>query len=1537
MSDRLLATLRDLNVRLFVENGNLRCKAPPGALSQELAQQIKAQKEELIELLNISTQQTAPLIVAHQRTDPIPLSFAQQRLWFLDRLEPDSPFYNIPVALRLTGYLNVAALTQSFNEIVRRHEILRTVFEIEEGGEPVQHILPSLALAVERIDLTVVPQDRAVDWQRRCRDEAGKPFDLCQGPLIRASLLMLADSGDRQDAILLLTMHHIVSDGWSSAVLVKEFAALYRAFSQNQASPLAELPIQYADFACWQRRWLSGDVLERQLGYWRQNLEAMSDVLELPTDRPRPAVMTYRGAHLGFEIPAAVAQQARTLSRQHNATLFMLLLAVFKLLLSRYSGQSDLCVGTPVANRNRQEIEPLIGFFVNTLVLRSDVSANPTFAEFLAQIKRTVLDAQQHQDLPFEKLVDALQLARDPCRSPLVQVMFVLQNLDTLTLRLPGLDVAVLEDDTRTAKFDLTLHIQAWPDGHLSGSVEYNTDLYDAATIERFVRHYGVLLDAAVRQPQRRVSELPLLTEREARQMLYDWNATEMDYPKGRCIHQLFEAQVERMPNTVALTFENQSLTYAELNARANQLAHYLIEYGVGPDVPVGICLERSLEMVIGLLGILKAGGAYVPLDPAYPEERLAFMLDDAGAGFLLSRAGLMEKLQCLKAHSIGSPFPSRCSRRAIVCLDTDWPAITFCSDHNPLPTNHPLSLAYCIYTSGSTGQPKGVAVSHRNAVHSTVARFMQYVDPVKTYLLLSSFAFDSSVAGIFWALGQGGCLCLPSDDAGKDPAALADLIARQEVSHLLALPSLYGLLLEQSMSKLGSLKASIVAGEACATEVVKRHFAVLPQVKLYNEYGPTEGTVWSSAYRAGLADTERALPIGRPVANVRLYILDRHLHPVPIGVAGELYIGGAGIVRGYLWHPALSAERFIPDPFQADSGRLYRTGDLARYRDDGMIEFLGRIDHQVKLRGFRIELGEIETQLLKHPDVKEAVVLVREDRSGDKRLVAYLVGEQLAILQLDDLKAQLKRVLPAYMVPGVFVVLEQMPLGANGKLDRRRLPAPDSGEQLGRQYIAPRTETEQTLAEIWQEVLGIEQVGIEDDFFELGGHSLLAVQLAFAIEKRLRVKFPVKTVFEKPTVNRQAGWLDGGIDEDVVDLQAESQTGGDIWPLPDKPSELAQSRALLLTGATGFLGAFLLAELLEQTQASIYCLIRAADESQALCRLQQQVVRYELSDCIDWERVIPICGDLAAENLGMSAERYREIADGVGAIFHNGALVDFIQPYRSLKAANVSGSVEVLRLAATLRPKAIHYVSTLSVFAGKPAAPQGFTETDEPLLNDELTGGYAQSKWVAETIFRAASRRGFPVAIYRPATIAGHSRTGVWNTDDYICRVFKGCIQVGLVPDSDVRLDMAPVDCVSRAIVSLAQTADCIGEVFHLNHPCPPTTAPLFDWFIAAGFPLRKVPNRQWQAAIQIAAETISDFALAPLTPVLINDENDAIAGERTDRDEPPRYNCSVTQRLLIRQGIFYGLFDDALLRRCYGYFVRSGFIDAVNDEKVF
>lgn len=905
-----------------------------------------------------------------------PLSFAQQSLWFLYQLDPQSAAYNLPAALKLEGKLDSPAVERAIYEIVRRHDILRTTFDIVDG-QPLQRIAAELDLAVASSDLSCLPEDQRDEALLRLIEEgARRPFDLERGPLVRVGFVRLADD----QHVLLFNVHHIVFDGWSFGVLINELIALYRAFSEGLRSSLLDLPIQYVDYAVWQREWLQGELFEQQLSYWQERLQGAPPVLELPTDRPRPARQSYRGATYRFMVSCAITEQLKALGQREGATLFMISLAAFKVLLWHYSGQQDICVGTPVANRLRVDLEGLIGFFVNTLVLRTDLSGNPTFTEILRRVREICLGAQAHQDLPFEKLVEELQPERNLSYSPLFQVVFAMNTALTARLELLGLKLTALEIKRGATTFDLILDLSETESG-LRGLIEYSTDLFDETTINQLVQHYQNLLEGIVANSKVRLSDLPLLTPQEHRQLLVEWNATDVPYPSDRYLHELFEAQVERTPEAVALVCERTELTYAELNAKANQLAHFLRVPGIGPEVRVALCVERSPEMVIGILGVLKAGGAYVPIDPNYPQERIQHLVEDSRAQVLLTQVSLLTKLPPLGVETL--------------CLDRDWDIIASSPAVECEPVFAPDNLAYVIYTSGSTGKPKGVLVSHRNAVHSTCARFSYYREPVKGFLWLSSFAFDSSVAGLFWTLCQGGRLCLSGEGVHKDPKALAELLARHRISHLLCLPSLYGYLLEQAHpSHLTWLRTVTVAGEPCPREVVARHFTQLPQVGLFNEYGPTEATVWSGVYEVKTldAESEKSISIGRPIANTQIYLLDAHLNPVPVRVIGELYLGGAGLARGYLNRPELTAERWVPDPFGAAGSRLYWTGDLARYRPDGNIEFLGRVDHQVKIRGYRIELGEIEAKLRQHPGVQEAVMVAREDTPGNTRLAAYIV-----------------------------------------------------------------------------------------------------------------------------------------------------------------------------------------------------------------------------------------------------------------------------------------------------------------------------------------------------------------------------------------------------------------------------------------------------------------------------------------------------------------------------------------------------------------
>jgi amino acid adenylation domain-containing protein len=1046
-----------------------------------------------------------PPLVPVGREQPLALSFAQQRLWFLNQFDGQSAFYNMPAAVRLTGSLDVAALQGTLAAIVQRHEVLRTRFEAVDGT-PVQVIDAQAGVALPLEDLSGQPPEaREAAAQRLAQQEAQAPFDLARGPLLRARLLRLAD----EEHVVLLTLHHIVSDGWSMGVLVREVAALYAAFVRGEASPLAALPVQYADYAHWQRAWLQGEVLASQLAYWKAKLEGAPALLTLPTDRPRPAVQRYAGATLDFRVDAATTAGLHALARDGEATLFMVLASAFSVLLGRHAGQDDICVGTPIANRTRAEVEGLIGFFVNTLVLRTRLSGNPGFKELLAQVRETALGAYAHQDVPFEQLVEELKPPRDLGHAPLFQVMLVLQNAPAQALQLPGLTLQAMQEQEHSAKFDLTLTVEERA-GELRARLAYSTDLFEASTMARLAARFQRLLAGIVAEPASPVGALPLLEEGEREQVLRQGQGPAVSWDAApRTLPALFEAQVARAPQAPAVVFEGATLSYGELDAAANRLAHYLRAQGVGAEVRVGLCLERSLEMVVALLGVLKAGGAYVPLDPAYPRERLAYMLEDAAPAVLLTQQSVREVLPATEIPTL--------------CLDTQADALAglpATALPDAIDAIDPRHLAYVIYTSGSTGRPKGVGVSHAGIVNRLNWMQAEYeLDASDRVLQKTPFSFDVSVWEFFWPLAQGATLVVARPGGHQDPLYLGGLIAAQAITTVHFVPPMLEVFLgvAGAAAQCASLRRVICSGQALSLELQKRFFAALPEVALHNLYGPTEASVDVTYWACDESTSLTVVPIGRPIANTQLYILNGSLEPVPLGVAGELYLAGVGLARGYLGRPDLTAGSFVANPFGEPGARMYRTGDLVRSLPDGSVEYLGRLDDQVKIRGFRIELGEIEAALAQCTGVREAVVVARDSGAGERALVAYVVpaaGEVPASV----LREALQAVLPAYMVPQHFVQLERLPLTPNGKLDRRALPAPDlTGDQA--EYVAPRTPTEQTVANIWAEVLKLERVGIHDNFFELGGHSLSVMQVTSKVRSTFQHNLPLRALFEAPTL----------------------------------------------------------------------------------------------------------------------------------------------------------------------------------------------------------------------------------------------------------------------------------------------------------------------------------------------------------------------------------------------------------------------------------
>jgi amino acid adenylation domain-containing protein len=1043
--------------------------------------------------------------------DTFELSYSQRRLWFLDQLDPGSAAYNIPTAVRLRGALSVSTFGRSLNEIVQRHETLRTTFTTVQG-QPVQVIAPSLVLPLAVEDLTGLSEgEREAEVMRLAAAGAQRPFDLTQGPLLRACVLRLGET----EHVVLLTMHHIICDGWSMGVFIRELAAIYEAFVAGKPSPLPNLPIQYADYAEWQREHLQGGLAERQLSYWKQQLGGELPILQLQTDRPRPSVQTSRGARHYISLPPSLAEPLKRLSQREGATLYMILLAAFQTLLHRYTGQDDLTTGSSIAGRNRDETLGLIGFFLNTLVLRTDLSGNPSFRELLKRVREVALGAYANQDVPVEMLLEALQPNRQLSHNPLFQTLFILQNTPPLALRMADLTITPIEVDTCTAKFDLTLDLTETPEG-LHGWLEYNSDLFEPETVARMAGHYQTLLEAVVADPEQRLSDLPLLTAVERETLLEACSTPPSRRVDDKCVHQLFEAQAERTPNAVAIIFEQESLTYVELNRRANQLAHHLRRLGVGPEVRVGICLERSIEMIVGLFSILKAGGAYVPLDPGYPQERLVFMMEDSGAQVLLTQELLQEKFAG--------------SMAGVVRLDADRDAIDGESAENPNVEVLTDNLAYVIYTSGSTGTPKGVTIQHRSVASYTEVACNEYgLKPSDRVLQFASISFDASAEEIYPCLSRGATLVLRSDAMLGSASTFLQTCLEWNIT-VLDLPTAYWHELAARLStEVGELppdiRLVIIGGERALPErLLDWDRFIGDRVRLVNTYGPTEATIVATMCDLqGLVASAAVvgeLPIGRAIPGAQAYVLDRAFNPVPVGVPGELYIGGSGLARDYLHRPELTAERFLPNPFSKELGaRLYRTGDLVRYLPSGQMEFLGRADSQVKVRGFRIELGEIETALNSHTDVRECVVIAREDVPGDKRLVAYIVCTHDGVTT-GELRGYLKQKLAEYMVPSAFVELERIPLTTSGKVDRRALPAPDASRpELEATFVAPRTETEEVLAGIWADVLGLERVGVNENFFELGGHSLLATQVISRVRELLHIELPLRAIFESLTL----------------------------------------------------------------------------------------------------------------------------------------------------------------------------------------------------------------------------------------------------------------------------------------------------------------------------------------------------------------------------------------------------------------------------------
>lgn len=1118
--ESLLSAARQKGVQLWTENGSLHYRVPVGHLADQELGEIRLRKAEAIEFLtqapfaleiqHCESQNARPPALAlapRPRPKVIPLSFSQERLWLLDRLDMGSA-YVIPVALELRGDLDVGALTLSFSEVVRRHESLRTHFEVIDD-QPSQVIEPSSTFHLELQDLSACGQQALpAEIQRIAREEIRRPFNLSRGPVFRARLLHLA----AELHVLLLTMHHIVSDEWSIGILMRELQTFYTAFSRGLPPPLAELPVQYADYSLWQRDLASEQALAEQLQYWRKQLADAPARLELPTDRPRPSVASLKGDIVSFTVPKALSASLLGFSRAQQVTPFMMMLAAYQLLLSHYSRQDDIAVGVPASGRTHKQTENLIGFFVNTLVMRANLSGSPTFREFLSWVRNTAVDAFSYQDIPFERLVIELKPGRDLSSHPLFQSMFVMQNSSADDWSVPGVQFAPANVDlaTSTAKFDLTLYMRE-VSGSLHGTFEYATDIFFRSTIERFAEHFIQLLRSIVSHPDARVATLDILPQQEKSRLLFAWNETKSPYPEEVCVHELFVEQAAKTPDAVALLSLTSRLTFRELDERSNQLGHHLRSLGVGAEAVVGLCAERSIETLIGLLAILKAGAAYLALDPSYPPARLSYMINDSSVSTLLVQDRWLGHL------------PSHQAKQ--VLLAVDWPIIARNPVTPPEVTVNSSNLAYLTYTSGSTGRPKAVAAVHRAVVNRLwVQNHIMPFDVGGVGCQKTPVGFVDSITEIFAPLLAGCPLVIAPTQVGRDIEELLMLLERTKVSHLVSVPSLARALVQQpgASLRLQALSNWTLSGEVLPMELHRQLSESLPHCRFVNVYGASEVGADATYYECGERDAV-TMPIGRPIANIQAYVLDNHFQPVPTGVAGELFIAGDGLARGYLNNTGLTAKRFLPNPFDSPGSRMYRTGDIARWLPDGNLEFVGRIDYQIKIRGMRVEPAEIEAILQSHPKVLEAAVIARHRTSEDQRLICYIRAKRDRMPTADELRQHLRQIVPEHMLPATFVVAHAFPRNSSGKLDRHALQELDVETLSEEQFVAPSTPIEERLVQIWRELLNVERIGIRDNFFDIGGHSLLTTRLLSQIREVFGVEMRLRVIFEVPTIEQLA------------------------------------------------------------------------------------------------------------------------------------------------------------------------------------------------------------------------------------------------------------------------------------------------------------------------------------------------------------------------------------------------------------------------------
>lgn len=1434
----------------------------------------------------------------------IPLSSAQKSIWFMDQLFPKSSVYNNPIIFETKGELKIPILNKAINKIIERHEILRTNFYVD-NNEVYQRVNDFQAIKPTIIDISRI-NDYEVEKETKkiISREVNRPFDLERDCLFRVNIIKKS----LYENLVIFTFHHIIADGWSLGLFLDEISNLYSNLVSNLEIQLPALDIQYSDYAIWQQSWLRDDnekVIEL-LDFWKTNLADYPTNLQLPLDNKRSNKPSYNGSTKIKKINKKVTNELREFNKANNVSMFLTCLTAFTVLIHRYTDQNDILVGVPTANRNKIEIENMFGHFVNTLVIRSRNENNPRFKEHLQDIKNTVLDSFEHQDLPFEKLVEVIKPERVINHNPLFQVAFSYQKKESSSLYLKGLEVLRVNESSDTSKVDIYMVIEE-DDEEINVAVEYNQDILTESSITRLLSQFDKLIKNIVVDSSINIADIPLLSKEEEQQIIEGFNNSFKDFNQNKYVHELFEEQVSRNPNQIACFFDGKTLTYDELNQRSNIVAHYLLRRGIAKDNVVGICINRSLDMVVALLGVLKAGGAYLPIDPFQPQERIDLIINDANPKVILTKENLK---QFFKANN-----------KKVINLDT----INFACDKLPNPDikMFPSNLAYIIYTSGTTGKPKGVLLNHIGLTNLASTEMKTYnITSESRILHVASFAFDSALYGLLLALTQGARLYIASLDKLSNNTNIIEMINKWGITYTNLTPSI---LKAFNPNDVPTLKTIVSYGEELTSDLVKKWS--VKNRRIFNGYGPTETTVGATISECTV-ESEKAPTIGIPFNNYKVYVLDKKLKPLPINIPGEIYIGGVGLARGYLNLPALTAEKFIPDPFSSKKGqRMYRTGDMGRYRENGELEFLGRIDSQVKIRGYRIELRDIEHTLLTLPAIGNVIVDQLENE-GDKKLAAYIVKKDGHEITESEIYSYLKVKLPEYMIPTFFVFLDFIPLTSGGKLDKKSLPQIEYKRfHSNEHYIEPNTETEKTIHYQWKELLKFDDISINDNFFEIGGHSLLVAQLTFMIRKKFNLDIPMNVLFENPTISGMGKIIDYAKSNGIENLNKESEEDNllsevnldhSIWPENNFELQKISNENILLTGVTGFVGAYLLSNLIKNSNSIIYCLIRAENEDEAQQKLKENMTYYGLWKDSIQSRIKILIGDLSKPFLGLSRNLFSELAVKIDQIYHNGALVNLTFPYIATKGPNVEGTIEIIKLACKSKTKPIHFTSTLSVFSDK---DDEVYEDDTTKNSIDISTGYSKSKWVAEQILKIARERGVPVSIYRLGRVFGSSDTGICQPNDFLWKFIEACTELQMVPKIDEYFDVSPVDIVAKSIITLSRDSKNFMKTFHIMND----NQLHFDTILSAlkevGYELSVVDNEVWVKKFKEFCEQKRDKdQLSTISLLLQNSENSTTVPSLV-------INGEYTKKILFNYGISNLPINKNLLTKTIRHFIKAGY----------